>query len=116
MDKADHIKIMKLYKSHLQVKKMLAPDTIRLYLNSIKMFVIFCNKFKSKLVISDDWVIEDLGVREIEAFMEHQMNVMNWKRSTMVTCISGIKNFYQFLAECQNIKGWLAIDDFCFME
>jgi len=104
MDKAKLDKIMGLYKSHLQVKKLLAPDTISLYLSSIKMFVGFCSKFHKKLVIPDKWIIENLGVREIEAFMQHQMNVLNWKRSTLVTCISGIKNFYQFLAESENVK------------
>ena len=104
MDKAELDKIMGLYKSHLQVKKMLAPDTISLYLSSIKMFVSFCEKFHKKLVIPDKWFIENLGVREIEAFMQHQMNVLNWKRSTMVTCISGIKIFYQYLSELENVK------------
>jgi len=104
MDKVELDKIMGLYKSHLQVKKMLAPDTISLYLSSIKMFVSFCEKFHKKLAIPDKWLIENLGVREIEAFMQHQLNVMNWKRSTMVTCISGIKIFYKFLAESENIK------------
>ena len=104
MDKAELDKIMGLYKSHLQVKKLLAPDTIILYLNSIKMFVSFCDKFHKKLAIPDKWFIENLGVREIEAFMQHQMNVLKWKRSTMVTCISGIKIFYQYLAESENVK------------
>ena len=104
MDKAELDKIMVLYKSHLQVKKLLAPDTISLYLSSIKMFISFCDKFHKKLAIPDKWLIENLGVREIEAFMQHQMNVLNWKRSTMVTCISGIKIFYQFLAESENVK------------
>ena len=45
MDKAELNKIMGLYKSHLQVKKMLAPDTISLYLSSIKMFINFCENF-----------------------------------------------------------------------
>ena len=104
MDKAELDKIMGLYKTHLQVKKLLAPDTISLYLSSIKMFVSFCEKFHKKLAIPDKWLIENLGVREIEAFMQHQMNVLNWKRSTMVTCISSIKIFYQFLAESENVK------------
>ena len=104
MDKAELDKIMGLYKTHLQVKKMLAPDTIKLYLNSINMFVSFCSKFHKKLAIPDKWLIKNLGVREIEAFMQHQMNVLNWKRSTMVTCISSIKIFYQFLAESENVK------------
>ena len=104
MDKTDLDKIMVLYKSHLQVKKLLAPDTISLYLSSIKLFVSFCEKFNKKLAIPDKWLIENLGVREIEAFMQHQMNILNWKTSTMVTCISGIKNFYQFLAESDNVK------------
>ena len=104
MEKAKLDKIMILYKSHLQVKKLLAPDTITLYLNSINIFVSFCEKFHKKLAIPDKWLIENLGVREIEAFMQHQMNVLNWKRSTMVTCISGIKTFYQFLSESENVK------------
>ena len=45
-----------------------------------------------------------IGVREIEAFIQHQLKELNWKRSTMVTCISGIKIFYQFLAESENTK------------
>ena len=104
MDKAELDKIMVLYKSHLQVKKLLAPDTISLYLSSIKIFVSFCEKFHKRLAIPDKWLIENLGVREIEAFIKHQMNVLNWKRSTFVTCISGIKIFYQFLAESENVK------------
>jgi len=104
MDKAKLDKIMGLYKSHLQVKKLLTPDTISLYLNSIKLFVSFCSKFHKNLSIPDKWLIENLGVREIEAFIQHQMNVLSWKRSTMVTCISSIKIFYQFLAESENIK------------
>ncbi len=104
MNKAELIKIMGLYKSHLQVKKMLTPNSINLYLNSIKMFVNFCEKFHIKLAIHDKWVIENLGVREIEAFIEYQMNELSWKRSTMVTCISCIKVFYQFLAESNNVK------------
>ena len=85
MDKAELDKIMVLYKLHLQVKKMLAPDTVSLYLSSIKMFVRFCNKFHKKLAIPEKWIIKNLRVREIEAFMQHQMNLLNWKRSTMVT-------------------------------
>ena len=104
MDKAELDKIMVLYKSHLQVKKLLAPDTISLYLSSIKMFLCFCAKYHKKLAIPDKWLIENLGVREIEAFMQHQMNVLNWKRNTMVTCISGIKIFFQYLAESENVK------------
>jgi len=104
MEKAELDKIMVLYKSHLQVKKLLAPDTITLYLNSINIFVSFCDKFHKKLAIPEKWLIENLGVREIEAFIQHQMNVLNWKRSTMVTCISGIKTFYQFLSESENVK------------
>ena len=104
MNKAELNKIMVLYKSHLQVKKMLAPDTISLYLTSINMFLCFCTKFRKKLAIPDKWLIENLGVREIEAFIHYQMNVMNWKKSTMVTCISSIKVFYQYLAEYGNVK------------
>jgi len=104
MNKSELDKIMVLYKSHLQVKKLLAPGTISLYLSSIKMFVSFCEKFNKKLAIPEKWFIENLGVREIEAFMQHQMTVMNWKRSTMVTCISSIKNFYQYFAESENVK------------
>ena len=80
MDKAELDKIMRLYKSHLQVKKMLAPNTISLYLNSIKLFVNFCNNFKSQLAIPDKWLVVDLGVREIEAFLQHQLSQLNWKR------------------------------------
>ena len=58
MDKAELDKIMGLYKSHLQVKKLLAPDTISLYLSSIKMFVSFCEKFYQKLVTFIDKIFE----------------------------------------------------------
>ena len=78
MDKAELNKIMGLYKSHLQVKKMLAPNTVSLYLNSIKLFVSFCDNFKNKLALPDKWLIEQLGIREIEAFIHHQMNKQNW--------------------------------------
>jgi Site-specific recombinase XerD len=83
---------------------MLAQNTISHYLSSIKLFVIFCDNFKNKLAIPDKWLLEDLGVREIEAFIQLHLNVLNWKRSTMVTCISGIKVFYQFLAVSKNNK------------
>ena len=53
MDKAELDKIMGLYKSHLQVKKLLPPDTISLYISSIKMFVSFCEKFQKKVQIVD---------------------------------------------------------------
>ena len=46
MNKAELDKIMGLYKTHLQVKKMLAPGTMSLYLSSIKMFVSFCSKLR----------------------------------------------------------------------
>jgi len=104
MDKVELDKIMGLYKTHLQVNKLLTPDTISLYLSSIIMFVSFCEKFHKKLAIPEKWLIENLGVREIEAFIQHQLNVLNWKRSTMVTCISSIRIFYQFLAESENVK------------
>lgn len=104
MDKAELTKIMGLYQSHLQVKKLMSPATITLYLNSIKMFIRFCEKFHQQLVIPDEWKIENLGVRELEAFLQHHIDVLKWKRSTMVTCVSGIKGFYQYLAESENIK------------
>ena len=104
MDKAELNKIIVLYKAHLQVKKMLSSDTVNLYISSIKMFISFCNKFHQKLSIPDEFLIQNLGVREIETFINHQMHEQNWKRNTMVTCISSIKNFYQFLAEYSNIK------------
>ena len=97
MNKAELNKIMGLYMSHLQVKKMLEANTINLYLRSIKMFINFCENFHVKLAIPDKWLLENLGVREIEAFIQYQLNEMKWKRSTMVTCISGIKVFYQFM-------------------
>ena len=104
MDKSELTKIMGLYQSHLQVKKLLSPATISLYLNSIKMFVNFCEKFHLKLAIPEELKIENLGVRELEAFLQHHIDVLKWKRSTMVTCVSGIKGFYQYLAETENIK------------
>ncbi len=81
MDKAKHAKIMGLYKSHLQVKKLLSPDTVRLYLSSIKIFITFSENFHKNLAISDKELIKNLGIREIEAFMHHQMNVLQWKEA-----------------------------------
>ena len=104
MDDAEYNKIMGLFESHLQVKKLSVPGTIRLYLHSVQMLVAFCDKFHQELVLPEKWKIENVGVRELEAFLKYQIDVLHWKRSTLVTCISGIKVFYQYLAESQHMS------------
>ncbi|MCK5904159.1 MAG: phage integrase N-terminal SAM-like domain-containing protein, partial [Gammaproteobacteria bacterium] len=104
MDEAEYTKIMGLFESHLQVKKLSVPGTIRLYLHSVQMLVAFCDKFHQELVLPEKWKIENVGVRELEAFLKYQIDVLHWKRSTLVTCISGIKVFYQYLAESQHMS------------
>jgi len=51
MDKAEFTKIMGLFESHLQVKKLSVQGTIRLYLHSVQMLVAFCDKFHQELVL-----------------------------------------------------------------
>jgi len=53
MDEAEYTKIMGLYESHLQVKKLSVPGTIRLYLHSVQMLVAFCDKFHQELVLPE---------------------------------------------------------------
>jgi integrase/recombinase XerC len=103
MNEAECTKIMSLYESHLQVKKLSSPGTVRLYLHSIQMFIRFCNKFQQDLVLPDQWEIHNIGVRELEAFLQHQMDIKKWQRSTLVTCVSGIKSFLEFLTESQHL-------------
>ena len=104
MDESEYTKIMGLFESHLQVKKFSVQGTIRLYLHSVQMLVAFCDKFHQELVLPKKWKIENVGVRELEAFLKYQKDVLHWKRSTLVTCISGIKVFYQYLAESQHMS------------
>jgi len=57
MDEAEYTKIMGLFESHLQVKKLSVPGTIRLYLHSVQMLVAFCDKFQQELVLPEKWKI-----------------------------------------------------------
>jgi len=75
MNEAECTKIMRLYESHLQVKKLSSPGTVRLYLHSVQMFIRFCNKFQQDLVLPEQWEIHNIGVRELEAFLQHQMDI-----------------------------------------
>ena len=103
MDEAEYTKIMRSYGAHLQVKKLKTPGTIRVYLHSVKMLLTFCKRFHDELVLPAHWSISNIGVRELEAFLQHQIDLLHWQRSTLVTCISGIKGFYQYLLETQQI-------------
>ena len=104
MDEAEYTKIMGLYESHMQVKKLSSSGTIRLYLHSVQMFIRFCEKYQQQLVLPAKWQIADLGLRELEAFLKHQIDIMQWKRSTLVTCVSGVKGFLAYLTESQHIS------------
>jgi integrase/recombinase XerC len=104
MDEAEYTKIMGLYESHMQVKKLSSSGTIRLYLHSVQMFIRFCEKNQQQLVLPAKWQIADLGLRELEAFLKHQIDIMQWKRSTLVTCVSGVKGFLAYLTESQHIS------------
>ena len=104
MNKAEYNKIISLYESHLQVKKLSSSGTIRLYLHSVNIFINFCKIFQKELVLPENWSIENVGVRELEAFLKHQMDNMQWHRSTIVTCVSGLKSFMNFLTEIQHLQ------------
>ena len=93
MDEAEYTKIMWLYESHLQVKKLSSSGTVRLYLHSVQMFIRYCNKFQQQLALPEHWEIADVGLRELESFLKHQIDIKHWKRSTLVTCVSGVKGF-----------------------
>ena len=103
MDEAEYTKIMGLYESHMQVKKLSSSGTVRLYLHSVQMFIRFCEKFQQQLALPEHWEIADLGLRELESFLKHQIDIKHWKRSTLVTCVSGIKGFLAYLTESQLI-------------
>ena len=104
MDEAKYTKIMGLYESHLQVKKLSSSGTVRLYLHSVQVFIKYCNKFQQQLVLPEQWEIADVGLRELESFLKHQIDIKHWKRSTLVTCVSGVKGFLAYLTESQHIS------------
>ena len=104
MDESEYTKIMGLYESHLQVKKLSSSGTVRLYLHSVQMFIRFCEKFQQKLVLPESWEIADIGLRDLEAFLKYQIDIKHWKRSTLVTCVSGVKGFLDYLTESQHIS------------
>jgi integrase/recombinase XerC len=99
MDEAEYTKIMGLYESHLQVKKLSSSGTVRLYLHSVQMFIRFCENYQQQLALPEHWEIADVGLRELEAFLIHQIDIKHWKRSTLVTCVCGVKGFLKFLTE-----------------
>ena len=104
MNKAEYNKIISLYESHLQVKRLSTSGTIRLYIHSVENFFNFCEKYQKELVLPENWEIDNVGVRELEAFLKHQIEILHWHRSTIVTCVSGIKNFLNFLTEIQYLQ------------
>ena len=104
MDEAEYTKIMWLYESHLQVKKLSSSGTVRLYLHSVQVFIKYCNKFQQQLALPEQWEIADVGLRELESFLKHQIDIKHWKRSTLVTCVSGVKGFLAYLTESQHIS------------
>ncbi len=104
MDQAEYTKIMGLYESHLQVKKLSSSGTVRLYLHSVQVFIKYCNKFQQQLALPEQWEIADVGLRELESFLKHQIDIKHWKRSTLVTCVSGVKGFLAYLTESQHIS------------
>ena len=104
MDEAEYTKIMWLYESHLQVKKLSSSGTVRLYLHSVQVFIKYCNKFQQQLALPEHWEIADVGLRELESFLKHQIDIKHWKRSTLVTCVSGVKGFLAYLTESQHIS------------
>ncbi len=101
MTNAEYNKIIRLYESHLQVKKLSNLGTIRLYLNSVENFLNFCIKFQNDLILPVNWEIKNIGIREFEAFLKYQMDILKWQKSTIVTCVSGIKSFMNFLTDIQ---------------
>ena len=104
MDEAEYTKIMGLYESHLQVKKLSSSGTVRLYLHSVQVFIKYCNKFQQQLALPEHWEIADVGLRELESFLKHQIDIKHWKRSTLVTFVSGVKGFLAYLTESQHIS------------
>ena len=103
MVEAEYTKIMGLFESHLQVKKLSSAGTVKLYLHSVNMFIKFCDKFQQDLVLPEEWKIANVGVRELEAFLQYQIDIKHWQRSTLVTCVSGIKSFLSFLTESKHL-------------
>ena len=104
MNETEYTKIMGLYESHLQVKKLSSSGTVRLYLHSVQVFIKYCNKFQQQLALPEQWEIADVGLRELESFLKHQIDIKHWKRSTLVTCVSGVKGFLAYLTESQHIS------------
>ena len=104
MEEEVYTKIMGLYESHLQVKKLFSSQTIVLYLHNIDIFVRFCSKYQKQLALPENWGISEIGVRELEAFIKYQIKSKNWKRSTLVTCLSAIKSFLDYCVQSQYIS------------
>ena len=75
MNNAEYTKIISLYESHLQVKKLSNSGTIRLYLHSVEIFYKFCKKFHKELVLPHEWELKNIGIRELEAFLKYQMDI-----------------------------------------
>jgi len=103
MNEVAFTKIMSLYETHLQVKKLTSSSTISLYLYSVKVFFNFCKKYQKDLMLPQNWEIENIGKRELEAFLKHQIDYEHWQKNTLVTCVSGIKSFFNYLAESQHL-------------
>ena len=78
MNKDEYNRIICLYETHLQVKKLTSPGTIRLYLHSVEIFFMFCKKFQKDLLLPKNWQIADVGKRELEVFLQHQIDINHW--------------------------------------
>ena len=103
MDDKELGRIISQYATHLQVEKGLQPSTYTVYLHGVRYFFSFCSTHYQKLFLSENWTLEDLGVRELEFFFREHLAVKHWKINTVVSYLNSIRSFFHFLHE----KGFL---------
>ncbi len=103
MDGAEKSKIINQYQLHLQVEKLMSPGTVLIYINAAQTFLEYCILNYEKLALPNTWNIKELGKRELEYFLQHQIEMEQWQHSTVVTNLSGIRSFYDFMYETKYI-------------
>ncbi|MBF0277141.1 MAG: tyrosine-type recombinase/integrase [SAR324 cluster bacterium] len=99
MDQNELSRIINQYAIYLQVEKGLQSGTHTVYLSGVRYFFSFCTKNYQKLFLSENWGIEEIGVRELEFFFREHLEVRQWKINTVISYLTGIRSFFRFLHE-----------------
>lgn len=99
MDQKELKRIISQYATYLQVEKGLQPGTYTVYLSGVRYFFSFCTKHYQKLFLSEDWGLQEIGVRELEFFFREHLEVRHWKINTVISYLNSIRSFFHFLHE-----------------